>query len=160
MSSSRESFWLREWTHISCSFCTAGRFLTTEPPEKSDMIEDTDHERAKACMLPFSVYPWQPRAQGSGIQSCLGRWLAVRAEASYLTFLNSLSRKIMVFFEWDVMNIKIRYIKSLFHGQPAIISLIASCGPASKPDIWWLFRGEQKTLYVPLWNLEKWDCVK
>ena len=35
ISSFRRSSWPRDWTHISCGSCTAGRFFTTEPPRKS-----------------------------------------------------------------------------------------------------------------------------
>ena len=34
VSSSRGSFWPRDWTHISCISCIAGRFFTAEPPGK------------------------------------------------------------------------------------------------------------------------------
>ena len=31
---SMESFWTRDWTHMSCGSCIAGRFFTTETPGK------------------------------------------------------------------------------------------------------------------------------
>ena len=34
MPSSRGSSWLRNWTHVFCISCIAGRFSTTEPPRK------------------------------------------------------------------------------------------------------------------------------
>ena len=34
MPSSTGSSWPRDWTHVSCSSCIAGGFLTTEPPGK------------------------------------------------------------------------------------------------------------------------------
>ena len=34
ISYSRGSYWPRDWTHISCMSCLAGRFFSTEPPGK------------------------------------------------------------------------------------------------------------------------------
>ena len=39
MPSSRESSQHRDLTHISCSFCTAGRFFTAEPRGKTNSLE-------------------------------------------------------------------------------------------------------------------------
>ena len=33
--SSRGSFWLRDWTHVSCGFCIAGGFFTTKPQQEA-----------------------------------------------------------------------------------------------------------------------------
>ena len=33
-----ESSWLRDWTYLSYSSCTSGRFFTSEPPGKSLLI--------------------------------------------------------------------------------------------------------------------------
>ena len=38
-SSSKGSSWPRDWTHISCVSCTAGRFFTTEPPGKPRKLQ-------------------------------------------------------------------------------------------------------------------------
>ena len=37
ISSSRGSSWPRDRTHVSCIFCTAGRFFTTEPNREPDL---------------------------------------------------------------------------------------------------------------------------
>ena len=48
ISSSRESSWCKDWTCISCFFCTAGRPFTTEPPEKPHRGNIPQH--IKGCM--------------------------------------------------------------------------------------------------------------
>ena len=38
--SSRGSFWPKDRAHISCGSCIEGRFFTTEPPGKNEIIEN------------------------------------------------------------------------------------------------------------------------
>ena len=52
ISSSRESFWPKHWTHISCVSCIAGGFFTAEPSGK----ECISHEHLKISYVFTTEY--------------------------------------------------------------------------------------------------------
>ena len=55
IASSRGSSWPRDWTHISCGSCFAGRFFTAEPPGKPiiKLCGEKFHSKYKiSCIKP------------------------------------------------------------------------------------------------------------
>ena len=61
MTSSRGSCWPRNWTCVSCIYCIAGRFFTTEPPRKPG-------EQCRGSLKKLTIeLPWDPAVLLLGI---------------------------------------------------------------------------------------------
>ena len=61
MTSSRGSCWPRNWTCVSCIYCIAGRFFTTEPPRKPG-------EQCRGSLKKLKIeLPWDPAVLLLGI---------------------------------------------------------------------------------------------
>ena len=82
MSSSRGSSHPRDWTHVSCTSCIAGRFFTTEPPGKLLNLVWTNQivlgELVKIQDSPLQVYSnscWSLKKPKTKVRDDFSIWL-------------------------------------------------------------------------------------